>query len=237
MPIEVADDFEKTFGARPVEGYGTTELSPLVSVNIPPTRSQTKPGDGLREGTVGRPIERVFARTVSIDDDSPLPPGQTGLLEIRGPNVMKGYYKRPDLTAEVMHGEWYRTGDMGIVHPDGFIEITGRMSRFSKIGGEMVPHIQIEDTISRILGPTEDGSLRAAVTAVPDPKRGERLIVLHTALPLSKSELLKKMSEADLPNLYIPSEDSFLEVPAIPVLGTGKLDLKGLKDTALKHFV
>ncbi len=70
-----------------------------------------------------------------------------------------------------MHGDWYRTGDMGIVHPDGFIEITGRLSRFSKIGGEMVPHIQIEDTISRILGPTDDGSLRAAVTAVPDPKR------------------------------------------------------------------
>lgn len=236
MPIEVADDFQKTFGVRPVEGYGTTELSPLVSVNIPPTRSQTKPGDGLREGTVGKPIEHVFARTVSIDDDSPLPAGQTGLLEIRGPNVMKGYYKRPDLTAEVMHGEWYRTGDMGIVHPDGFIEITGRLSRFSKIGGEMVPHIQIEDTISRILGPTDDGSLRAAVTAVPDPKRGERLIVLHTSLPLSKSDLLKKMSAADLPNLYIPSEDSFLEVEAIPVLGTGKLDLKGLKDAALKHF-
>ncbi len=236
MPVEVADDFEKTFGARPVEGYGTTELSPLVSVNIPPTRSQTKPGDGLREGTVGRPIENVSARTVSIDDDTPLPPGKTGLLEIRGPNVMKGYYNRPDLTADVMHGDWYRTGDMGIVHPDGFIEITGRISRFSKIGGEMVPHIQIEDTISRILGPTDDGVLRAAVTAVPDPKRGERLIVLHTSLPISKSELLKKMQEADLPNLYIPSEDSFLQVDAIPVLGTGKLDLKGLKDTALKHF-
>lgn len=236
MPIEVADDFQKTFGVRPVEGYGTTELSPLVSVNIPPTRSQTKPGDGLREGTVGKPIANVFARTVSIDDDSPLPPGQTGLLEIRGPNVMKGYYQRPDLTADVMHGDWYRTGDMGVVHPDGFIEITGRMSRFSKIGGEMVPHIQIEDTIGRILGPTDDGSLRAAVTAVPDPKRGERLIVLHTTLTMTKGELVKKMSEADLPNLYIPSEDSFLEVEAIPVLGTGKLDLKGLKDTALKHF-
>ncbi len=103
MPIEVADEFEKTFGMRPVEGYGTTELSPLVSVNIPPSRS-AKPGDGLREGTVGRPIENVFARTVSLDDDSPLPTGQAGLLEIRGPNVMQGYYQRPDLTKDVMHG-------------------------------------------------------------------------------------------------------------------------------------
>ncbi|MCC6509720.1 MAG: AMP-binding protein [Pirellulaceae bacterium] len=237
MPIEVAEEFEKTFGARPVEGYGTTELSPLVSVNIPPSRSQSKPGDGLREGTVGRPIKHVFARTVSVDDDSPLPEGHTGLLEIRGPNVMQGYYKRPDLTHDVMHGQWYRTGDMGIVHPDGFIEITGRLSRFSKIGGEMVPHIQIEETIARILGPNEEGTLRAAVTAVPDPKRGERLIVLHTPLPMSKRELLNQMSKADLPNLYIPSEDSFLEVTAIPELGTGKLDLKGLKDAAMKHFM
>ncbi len=119
MPIEVADDFRRP--RRTASGrLWHTELSPLVSVNIPPTRSQTKPGDGLREGTVGKPIEHVFARTVSIDDDTPLPPGQVGLLEIRGPNVMKGYYQRPDLTKEVMHGEWYRTGDMASCIPDGF---------------------------------------------------------------------------------------------------------------------
>lgn len=235
MPIEVADQFEQTFGMRPVEGYGTTELSPLVSVNIPPTRA-AKPGEGLREGTVGRPIEHVFARTVSLDSDQPLPPGHAGLLEIRGPNVMQGYYKRPDLTREVMHDGWYRTGDMGIVHADGFIEITGRISRFSKIGGEMVPHIQIEETISRILGPNEEGTLQAAVTAVPDAKRGERLIVLYTSLPMSKSDLLKKMSEADLPNLYLPGEDSFFQVPAIPELGSGKLDLKGLKELAIQKL-
>ncbi len=237
MPIEVAEEFQQRFGARPVEGYGTTELSPLVSVNIPPSRSATRPGDGLREGTVGKPIAHVFARTVSVDDDTPLPAGQTGLLEIRGPNVMQGYYKRPDLTAEVMHDGWYRTGDMGIVHADGFIEITGRLSRFSKIGGEMVPHIQIEETIARILGSNEEGTLQAAVTSVPDPKRGERLIVLYTSLPMSKRELLSKLAEADLPNLYIPSEDSFLQVEAIPILGSGKLDLKGMKDVAAKAFL
>ena len=236
MPIPLADEFEQRFGVRPVEGYGTTELSPLVSVNIPPSRSQTKPGDGLREGTVGRAIVNVQARTVSVDDDTPLPPGQAGLLEIRGPNVMQGYYKRPDLTAEVMHDQWYRTGDMAIVHPDGFIEITGRLSRFSKIGGEMVPHIQIEETISRILGPNEEGSLRAVVTSVNDKKRGERLVVLHTPLPISKRELLAKMSAAGLPNLFLPGEDSFLEVPAIPELGSGKLDLKKMKELAAESF-
>lgn len=237
MPIPLAEEFEKRFGVRPVEGYGTTELSPLVSVNIPPNRAVGDPSEGLREGTVGRAIAHVEARVVSIDDDQPLPNGQTGLLEIRGPNVMQGYYKRPDLTEHVMHDQWYRTGDMGIVHPDGFIEITGRMSRFSKIGGEMVPHIQIEETIARILGPNEEGLLEAAITAVPDEKRGERLIVLHRPLAISKRELLARMSQEGLPNLFLPSEDSFLEVEKIPELGSGKLDLKTMRDIAVQNFV
>ena len=236
MPIPLAAEFEARFGVRPVEGYGTTELSPLVSVNIPPNRAVGNPGQGLREGTVGRPIENVDARVVSLDDDQPLPNGQVGLLEIRGPNVMLGYFKRPDLTREVMHDEWYRTGDMAIVHPDGFIEITGRLSRFSKIGGEMVPHIQIEETIARILGPNEEGTLQAAITAVPDEKKGERLIVLHRPMAISKRELLTRLSQEGLPNLFIPGEDSFLEVEKIPELGSGKLDLKGMRDLAAKHF-
>lgn len=236
MPISLAEDFERRFGVRPIEGYGTTELSPLVSVNIPPSRSMADPGEGLKEGSVGRPIKDVEARVVSVDDDTPLPPGEPGLLEIRGPNVMQGYLKRPEQTEEAMHDDWYRTGDMAIIDADGFIHITGRLSRFSKIGGEMVPHIQIEETIAKILGPNEEGTLRAAVTSVPDPKRGERLIVLHTPLPMAKRELLSKLSESGLPNLFLPSEDSFLEVPAIPELGSGKLDLKTMKDIAEAHF-
>ncbi len=207
-----------------------------MSVNIPASRAQNKNSDGLREGTVGRPIENVNARVVSVDDDQPLPPGSTGLLEIRGPNVMAGYYEQPDLTAEVMHDGWYRTGDMAIVHPDGFIEITGRLSRFSKIGGEMVPHIQIEETIAKVLGPNEEGTLRAAVTAIPDPKRGERLVVIHLPMPIGKRELLTQLTAEGLPNLYLPGEDSFIEVEKIPELGSGKLDLRGLKDLAQSHF-
>lgn len=234
MPLQLAEEFEQRFGVRPVEGYGTTELSPLVSVNIPPTRAPGGRNDGLREGTVGRPIADVEARTVSMEDDRPLPNGEIGLLEIRGPNVMKGYYNRPELTRDAMHDDWYRTGDVAIVHPDGFIEITGRLSRFSKIGGEMVPHIQIEDAIAAIVEPSEDGALRVAVTAVPDEKRGERLVVLYTVLSLSKRELLNKLAAEGLPALYLPGEDSFFQVEAIPVLGSGKLDLKGLKDMALE---
>jgi acyl-[acyl-carrier-protein]-phospholipid O-acyltransferase / long-chain-fatty-acid--[acyl-carrier-protein] ligase len=234
MPIALADDFQQRFGVRPVEGYGTTELSPLVSVNIPPSRASDSSSSGLREGTVGKPIANVEARTVSLDDDTPLPKGEVGLLEIRGPNVMQGYYKRPELTQEVMHDDWYRTGDVAIVHPDGFIEITGRLSRFSKIGGEMVPHILIEDTIAEILGPSEEGTLQVAITAVPDEKKGERLIVLHTLPEINKRQILSQLAERHLPPLFLPGEDSFYQVDQIPVLGTGKLDLKGLKETALR---
>ncbi len=236
MPQQLADEFEQRFGVRPVEGYGTTELSPLVSVNIPPKRVGDRKDSGLVEGSVGRPVLNVEARVVGVDDDQVLPVGATGLLEIRGPNVMQGYLDQAELTAGVMHDEWYRTGDMAYIDTDGFIHITGRLSRFSKIGGEMVPHIQIEETLTEIVGANDDGTMRIAITAIPDEKRGERLVVLHTDLDVSKGELLQKLKAAGLPNLYLPGEDSFVKVPEIPVLGSGKLDLKGMRQVALDHF-
>ncbi|MCA9190893.1 MAG: AMP-binding protein [Planctomycetales bacterium] len=234
MPIPLAEEFEQTFGVRPIEGYGTTELSPLVSVNVPPCRGGN--AQNYREGTIGKPVVRVETRIVGIESDQPLPVGETGLLEVRGPNVMLGYYKRPDLTAQVMHDDWYRTGDVGFIDKDGFVTLTGRLSRFSKIGGEMVPHILIEQAMTDIVGMDDQGLVRVAVTSVPDPKRGEKLIVLHTKLPVEKPELLRQLAATGLPNIYLPGEDGFVEVEQIPMLGSGKLDLKGIKETAEKAF-
>jgi acyl-[acyl-carrier-protein]-phospholipid O-acyltransferase / long-chain-fatty-acid--[acyl-carrier-protein] ligase len=234
LPTSLSDAFEKQFGIRPIEGYGMTELSPLVSVNLPPNRSKaTDATRGLREGSVGRPLPGVEARVVSLDDGSLLKAGETGMLQVRGPNLMQGYLGRPDLTEKAMKNGWYESGDVAFIDSEGFIHITGRQSRFSKIGGEMVPHIQIEEAISGVLGSDSEGLLSAVVTAVPDEKRGERLVVLHTKLSMTPGEILKHLSEAGLPNLYLPSEDSFVEVEMIPVLGTGKLDLKAMKDLAL----
>ncbi|MFN3189281.1 MAG: AMP-binding protein [Aureliella sp.] len=240
MPIALAEEFEQRFGVRPVEGYGTTELSPLVSVNIPPSRD-TSASDGSskcrrREGTVGQTVKSVEARIVSPDTDEPLAIGEQGLLEIRGPNVMQGYLDQDEMTAKVMHDEWYRTGDVAKLDSEGFIEITGRLSRFSKIGGEMVPHIQIEEKLAELIGIDDEGELQVAVTAVPDEKRGERLIVLHREISQSPDELLKQLSLAGLPNIYLPSADSFLQVEEIPMLGSGKLDLKRLREVAVEHF-
>ena len=236
MPLPLLDEFENKFGVRPVEGYGATELSPVVSVNIPPSRSSEADHLGRKDGTVGRPLPTVEARVVSLDEDEPLGVDEPGLLEIRGPNVMAGYLNQPEMTTKVMHDRWYRTGDMAKIDENGFIEITGRLSRFSKIGGEMVPHIQIEEALTEIVGEEEDGALRVAVTSAPDAKRGERIVVLHTPLDLDKSVVLQKLSAAGLPNIYLPNEDSFVAVEEIPVLGSGKLDLKGMKDIAAEKF-
>jgi acyl-[acyl-carrier-protein]-phospholipid O-acyltransferase/long-chain-fatty-acid--[acyl-carrier-protein] ligase len=217
---EMFDAFEKKFGVRPLEAYGCTELSPLVAV--------------------GRPIPNVRVKIVrpeSVDSGKmeELPPGQSGMLLVAGPNVMKGYLHQPELTARVIRDGWYITGDLASVDADGFITITGRESRFSKLGGEMVPHVLIEEKLQQILG-GDDEHLLAAVTAVPDARKGERLVVVHLPMQKTPEQLEKELSAAGLPNLFIPSPDSYIEVHQIPVLGTGKLDLKGVRDIALTQF-
>ncbi len=235
LPIELSDAFEKKFGVRPTEGYGTTELSPIAAVNVPKTRATSPAQLVCKEGTVGRPIPGVQVKVIDPDTGADLGLNQPGLLCFKGPNVMKGYLNRPDLTAQVIRDGWYNTGDIGLVNYDGFIQITGRQSRFSKIGGEMVPHIKIEETLQAIVSADAE-ELIAAVTAVPDPRKGERLVVLHTELPKTPEAICRELAAAELPNIWIPSPDSFCRVDAIPVLGTGKLDLKALKELALEKF-
>ena len=236
MPIPLADAFEERFGVRPIEGYGATELSPVVSVNVPSKRAKTPEAKmGTREGSVGRPIPGVLARTVSLDDSSVvLTHNETGMLEFTGPNVMPGYLNQPQMTAKVMHDGWYITGDVGHNDTDGFIYITGRESRFSKIGGEMVPHIQVEEEIAKLAGGSDDEKTTVAVCGVPDEKKGERLVVLYTALSHEPSDIVKKLIAAGLPSIYVPNADSFIKVDEIPMLGSGKLDLRNLQKLALE---
>jgi acyl-[acyl-carrier-protein]-phospholipid O-acyltransferase/long-chain-fatty-acid--[acyl-carrier-protein] ligase len=235
MPLALCDAFEEKFGVRPVEGYGTTELSPLVSVNVPPSRSQSKEFD-LKEGSVGRPVPGVAAKVVDPDTFVELPVDSPGMLLITGPNVMKGYLHEPKKTSEVMRDGWYITGDIAKIDKHGFIEITGRLSRFSKIGGEMVPHLNIEEKIQQFVQGDNQDELLVVVTSVPDEKKGERLIVIHKKMAKEPQAVCDALKQAGLPNLWIPDAASFLEVDEIPVLGTGKLDLKALGDVAKKHF-
>ncbi len=237
MPADLFDSFEKKFGVRPVEGYGTTELSPLVSVNIPPTRSAAKYQLDRVEGSVGRPLPGVAARVVSPDDGEELGAGEDGMLLVTGPNVMRGYANQEDLTRAAIRDGWYVTGDIAHIDDQGFLFITGRLSRFSKIGGEMVPHVTIEDELTKLFCEgDEDEQVRVCVTAIPDEKKGERLIVLHLPTTKSIDEIRSSLSKHGLPNLFIPSPESFLEVAEIPMLGTGKLDLKRAREIALERL-
>lgn len=234
LPKELADAYEQKFGVRPVEGYGTTELSPLVSVNIPPSRRADNFQVDCKEGSVGRTVPGVTAKILHPETGEVCKAGEAGMLWIAGPNVMKGYLDQPELTSKVVKEGWYQTGDIAFIDDEGFIFITGRLSRFSKIGGEMVPHIKIEESLIQLLGEGDDEKQRIAVTSVSDERKGERLIVLHTQLPKTTDELRKGLSELGLPNLFIPGADGFLQVEELPVLGTGKLDLKAMKALAEK---
>jgi acyl-[acyl-carrier-protein]-phospholipid O-acyltransferase/long-chain-fatty-acid--[acyl-carrier-protein] ligase len=232
---DLAESFREKFGIRPVEGYGCTECAPVVSVNGPDFRARGIVQIGTKPGTIGQPLPGIAVRIVDPDTGEPLPVDHDGLLLVKGANVMKGYLGQPEKTAEVLQDGWYNTGDIARLDEDGFLTITDRLSRFSKIGGEMVPHLRVEEAIGRALGPhAEKGELLIAVTGVPDEKKGERLVVLHRRLPVSVEELLNRLKEAGLPNLWIPARNAFHEVEEIPVLGTGKVDLKGLKGMAIE---
>jgi acyl-[acyl-carrier-protein]-phospholipid O-acyltransferase/long-chain-fatty-acid--[acyl-carrier-protein] ligase len=241
MPPDLFDAFEDRFGVRISEGYGTTELSPLVSVNVPKSRSISEILPDRCEGSVGRPVPGVAAKIVDPDTLADLPGDAEGMLLIAGPNVMQGYMGRQDLTDEVIRDGWYVTGDMAKLDSEGFIHITGRQSRFSKIGGEMVPHIRVEEELVRLVAAEQtdvredaddDSRPLIMVTSVADPKKGERLIVLHRSIGLTPDRLRAGLAAAGLPNLYIPASDAFHQVEEIPLLGSGKLDLKAAKSLA-----
>ncbi|HCR72349.1 MAG TPA: acyl-[ACP]--phospholipid O-acyltransferase, partial [Anaerolineae bacterium] len=230
LKTSLSQAFFKKFGVVPFEGYGTTELSPVVAMAVPDYISHDEriKQVGYKEGKVGHPIPGVAAKIVNPDTFETLPFNSEGLLLIKGPNVMLGYLNNPEKTAEVLRDGWYVTGDIAVIDEDGFICITDRLSRFSKIGGEMVPHIKVEEEILNVLEAIEQV---CAVTSVPDEKRGERLVVLYQG-EVDVQALWEKLNEGGLPKLWIPKREDFYQVPGIPVLGTGKLDLKSIKNMA-----
>jgi acyl-[acyl-carrier-protein]-phospholipid O-acyltransferase / long-chain-fatty-acid--[acyl-carrier-protein] ligase len=182
---------------------------------------------GNREGTVGLPLPGTAVKTVDPETGADLPAGTEGMILVSGPQVMVGYLNRPEETAKVLKDGWYTTGDLGVIDADGFLKITDRLSRFSKIGGEMVPHLKIEEALQEGSGASER---EFVVTSVPDERRGERILVLHTA---SSKHLERAMQNlAGLPPLWRPKRDDFVRVDHLPLLGSGKIDLRGAREMA-----
>jgi len=231
LPERVAVAFEDHFGIRPLEGYGCTECSPVVTVNTIDFRAASFRQVGAKRGSIGHPLPGITVKIVDPETQQALGIDQPGLLFVRGPNVMHGYLHRPEKTAEVLRDGWYNTGDVAAIDEDGFLRVTDRLSRFSKIAGEMVPHIKIEEKLQELAGANDQ---MFVVTAVPDEKKGERLIVLHTAPEEQLNECLAALAKSDLPALWRPRRDQFARVEKLPYLGTGKLDLRKARELALE---
>jgi acyl-[acyl-carrier-protein]-phospholipid O-acyltransferase/long-chain-fatty-acid--[acyl-carrier-protein] ligase len=222
---EVAKSFKEKFGLEPLEGYGCTELSPAAAINIPDIDWPDAHQRGRKRGTVGQPLPGIFMKIEDPDTGRELGADEPGLLLVKGPNVMKGYLGDDKLTAEALRDGYYITGDIAVIDLDGFVTITDRLSRFSKIGGEMVPHIKVEEKLHELAGRVDQTFV---VTSVPDVKRGERLVVLYKDFD-AVDELCAKLKGSDLPNLWIPAKENFHKVAEFPLLGSGKLDMASLK--------
>ncbi len=227
----IARAFEEKFGVKPMEGYGATECSPIVSLNVPDFRAPGIYQRGQKPGTIGQPLPGITLRIVDPETHRDLEPEKEGLLLVRGPNVMQGYLGMPEKTGEVLRKGWYTTGDIARIDAGGFIEITDRLSRFSKIGGEMVPHIRVEEALQTAIDASEQVF---AVTGVPDDKKGERLVVLHTVSEEDARKAAGQVaSDGSIPNLWLPRTKDFVHVEKIPLLGTGKVDLRQVKSIAM----
>ena len=225
----VADTFEKRFGIRPFEGYGATELSPVGAINLPDVTFDGVSQTGTKPDSIGHPIPGLAARIVDLDTGAWLPPGERGMLQIKGPNVMRGYLADPRRTGDVLKEGWYVTGDIARIDDDGFVFLLDRLSRFSKIGGEMIPHMAIEEVFAEAV---HSNSQTIFVTAAPDEKRGEQLVVIHTAAAGDTEALQQVVRDCDLPNLWKPRRENYLVVESFATLGSGKLDQRRLKDIA-----
>ena len=232
MPLDLYNAFLGQFHIGISEGFGLTETCPVTSVNQPhpPVDSVlSEPQSGRRLGSVGRLLPGLSARIVDPDTHEELPLTATGLLLFKGDSVFTGYLNDPKKTAEALRDGWFYTGDLARFDEDGFLYIEGRLSRFSKLAGEMVPHGTIEDTICKAYGFDEADGYAVAVTSVPDESKGEVLVLL-AARDFELTDLRQKLTDAGLPNLWVPR--TIIKVDAIPVLGSGKLDLKGCREAA-----
>ena len=231
-PADLAEAFATQLETPMLEGYGITETSPVLSVNIP-DRADPEAPDGVWvgnvRGSVGRPVIGIAVRFIDPTSAEVLPSGQVGLLEIRGANVFMGYLDAEQTAKAMTPDGWYRTGDLARLDDDGFLHLAGRLSRFSKIGGEMVPHGTIEEVLRKVLGQVDATELKVAVASAADPVKGEQLVVLHVD-EVDTEGLRTALAAEGMANLWIPKV--FKKVPSIPILGTGKLDLHKLRELA-----
>ena len=238
LPASLAEAFEQKFGILPLEGYGLTETSPATNVNLPSTPSAHDDDTPRllqhRHGTVGHFLPGIAVRITNATTEKPTTLDKSGVIWMKGSNIFLGYLDRPDLTKGVIEDGWFRSGDVGRMDDDGFLIIEGRISRFSKIAGEMVPHETVEATITKVLGLDSEAERKIAVVGVPDDKKGEAIVLLSSiasdTLQQETVDLRYKLMDTGMPSLWCPRE--IISVEEIPVLASGKLDIKACERIA-----
>ncbi len=240
LPPNLEEEFLKKFGKPVMEGYGLTETTPATNFNLPEPESSPWPALPVRRvGSVGQLLPGLAVKITDPTTDVPLTVNQSGMIWFKGPNVFKGYLKQPRKSEEVLKDDWFRTGDIGRLDEDGFLYIEGRLSRFSKIGGEMVPHETVEEHITRAFHLESESERKIAVVGVPDDDKGEALVLLSTiASEAVKQEIIQlryTLLEQGVPSLWIPKR--IVRVEQIPVLASGKLDIKGCEKLATAQSV
>jgi acyl-[acyl-carrier-protein]-phospholipid O-acyltransferase/long-chain-fatty-acid--[acyl-carrier-protein] ligase len=225
----IAAAFKDKFGVDLLEGYGCTEMAPVVAVNVPDVDHGREHQRGTRAGSVGHPLPGMTVKIVDPATGRGPLFGEEGLLLVKGPNRMLGYLGEPERTADVIRDGWYVTGDIATIDDAGFVQITDRLSRFSKIAGEMVPHMKVEERLQALISTDH----LAVVTSVPDESKGERLVALFTDPEVNAHQLWEQLSGTELPRLWQPKREDLHFVESIPTLGTGKVDLRGVRQLAL----
>jgi acyl-[acyl-carrier-protein]-phospholipid O-acyltransferase / long-chain-fatty-acid--[acyl-carrier-protein] ligase len=234
LPDDLYQAFLETFHIELLQGYGLTETTPASNINQPHppvVLSTNEPQTGKRAGSVGRMMPGMTARIIDPETGRDLPFTETGLVLFRGANVFGGYLDDPEKTRGAFRDGWFVTGDLGRFDGDGFLYIEGRLSRFSKIGGEMVPHGTVEQKLIEAFGWDQLESPAVFVTGVPDPTKGEALVMLTTH-EVTAEQVRTKLSALGVPNLWTPK--IIHRVEQVPMLGTGKTDLKRCRELALE---
>ncbi len=234
LPQSLADAFQEKFGIRPQEGYGLTETSPATNVNLPdpePQKSATTIPSS-RNGSVGQLLPGLAIKITDPSTEEEIPINEQGIIWFKGANVFRGYLNNPKKTEEVIQDDWFVTGDVGRIDEDGFLYIEGRISRFSKIAGEMVPHETVEAAINKVLGLDQETERRIAVVGIPDEQKGEAIVLLSTisddSVEQQTIDLRYKLLDEGLASLWCPK--IIIQIKEIPVLASGKLDIKGCEE-------
>jgi acyl-[acyl-carrier-protein]-phospholipid O-acyltransferase / long-chain-fatty-acid--[acyl-carrier-protein] ligase len=208
--------YNEQFGVRILEGYGVTEVAPVAAMNTPMTN---------RPGTVGRLSPLMEARLEPV-------PGvdEGGRLYLRGPNVMLGYLRADNPgVIDPPPGEWHDTGDIVAIDADGYITIKGRAKRFAKVAGEMVSLAAVESLVAEVWP-----DATSAVVAVPDRRKGERLVLVTTERHARRDALVAHARAKGAADLMVPAE--VLHFDKLPVLGTGKADFVAIRSLVDEHL-